>query len=71
MTGASLTVTVNGETRSFGPGTTVDQLVAIVAASSKGIAVAVNAEVVPRSAWTATALAEADRIELLTAAQGG
>jgi sulfur carrier protein len=62
---------VNGEARRF-PGTaTVDDVVTAVAAGPKGIAVAVNAEVVPRSAWRATALRDGDHIEVLTAAQGG
>jgi sulfur carrier protein len=50
-------VTVNGSPRRLAPGATG--------------AVAVNAAVVPRSTWAATPLAEGDRIELLTAAQGG
>jgi sulfur carrier protein len=36
-----------------------------------GVAVAVNDEVVPRRAWSATALADGDRVEVLTAVQGG
>ena len=40
-------------------------------AASKGIAVAVNGEVVPRSAWSTTRLHPGDRVEVLTAAQGG
>ncbi|WP_255770114.1 sulfur carrier protein ThiS [Pseudarthrobacter sulfonivorans] len=36
-----------------------------------GVAVARNSEVVPRSQWFATALADGDTIELVTAVQGG
>lgn len=36
-----------------------------------GVAVAHNSEVVPRSQWYVTALAEGDDIELVTAVQGG
>ena len=36
-----------------------------------GVAVAHNSEVVPRSQWHATALAEGDNVELVTAVQGG
>ncbi|TPV52102.1 sulfur carrier protein ThiS [Pseudarthrobacter phenanthrenivorans] len=36
-----------------------------------GVAVARNATVVPRSMWFATALAEGDDVELVTAVQGG
>ncbi|WP_427136603.1 sulfur carrier protein ThiS [Pseudarthrobacter sp. S9] len=36
-----------------------------------GVAIARNSEVVPRSQWHSTALAEGDGIELVTAIQGG
>jgi sulfur carrier protein len=36
-----------------------------------GIAVAVNDEVVRRTAWADTALTEGDRVDVLTAVQGG
>ncbi|WP_426996425.1 sulfur carrier protein ThiS [Pseudarthrobacter sp. N5] len=36
-----------------------------------GVAVARNAEVVPRSQWSVTALTEGDDVELVTAVQGG
>lgn len=36
-----------------------------------GVAVARNAEVVPRSRWHGTALADGDDVELVTAVQGG
>jgi sulfur carrier protein len=36
-----------------------------------GVAVARNSEVVPRSQWSATALAAGDELELVTAVQGG
>lgn len=36
-----------------------------------GVAVAHNSEVVPRSQWYVTALAEGDDVELVTAVQGG
>jgi sulfur carrier protein len=68
-----VTVSVNGVQRQVPAGTTVRDLVAratqphLVAHA----AVARNGEVVPRSAWTSTAVAEGDRYELLSAAQGG
>ena len=37
----------------------------------RGVAVAVDGEVVPRSEWETTALAEGQRVEVLHAAQGG
>ncbi len=36
-----------------------------------GVAVARNAEMVPRSRWHGTALADGDDVELVTAVQGG
>jgi len=36
-----------------------------------GVAVAHNSEVVPRSQWFVTALADGDDVELVTAVQGG
>jgi sulfur carrier protein len=41
------------------------------AAPRSGLAVAVDGEVVPRSAWAATHLAEGQRVEVLHAVQGG
>ena len=62
---------VNGEAVSVVDGTTVVDLVARHADSPRGIAVARNEEVVPRSTWGTTVVTDGDRIEILTAAQGG
>ena len=40
-------------------------------ADRKGVAAAVNGEVVPRMAWQARALAERDRVLVIRATQGG
>jgi sulfur carrier protein len=64
-------VTVNGRERSFAPEFSVDDLVAALVAGRRGVAVAVNGTVVPRSLWIETALAEGDSVEVLSAAQGG
>lgn len=73
MTGApgGPRVTVNGRTRVLDPGATVADVVAAEVVTTAGVAVAVNESLVPRSRWSATALAGGDRIELLRAAQGG
>jgi sulfur carrier protein len=39
--------------------------------AQRGIAVAINGEVVPRAAWTATPLRSGDRVEIVRARQGG
>jgi sulfur carrier protein len=64
-------VTVNGEPREVPAGTTVGQLVAMVTELASGVAAAVNGEVVPRGSWTATLLSGGDRVEVVTAVQGG
>lgn len=64
-------VTVNGAGRTIAAGSTVERLVAAVTEARRGVAVAVNGEVVPRSSWPAAQLTEGDRVEVLTAAQGG
>lgn len=66
-----MTVTVNGEPLEVQPGTTVDALVDIIGCGRKGTAVAVNEEVAPRSTWSIVTLQPGDRIEALTARQGG
>ncbi|MEU6994834.1 sulfur carrier protein ThiS [Streptomyces sp. NPDC046465] len=64
-------VSVNGEARDVASGTTLEALVATLSAAHSGVAAAVNETVVPRAQWPATALAEGDRVEVLTAVQGG
>lgn len=64
-------VTLNGEATEVADGATVADLVGGHLPSPRGVAVAVNAEVVPRSAWPSATLRDGDRVELLTAAQGG
>ncbi|MFD4667579.1 sulfur carrier protein ThiS [Streptomyces halstedii] len=68
---ADVSVSVNGERRSVAAGTTLDALVAGLTSAHSGVAAAVNEAVVPRGRWAATALAEGDRVEVLTAVQGG
>ena len=64
-------VTINGETDDLPDGSSVDILVARLDRGRKGIAVAINDSVVPRSLWSSVELVDGDRVEVLTAAQGG
>jgi sulfur carrier protein len=66
-----MTVSVNGEAREVAEGLTLDRLVASLTSAPAGVAAALNEAVVPRSRWTTTALADGDRVEVLTAVQGG
>ena len=63
-------ISVNGEPRAVG-GTVDDVLDALGIEVRRGMAVAVDAEVVPRSAWSTTQVADGARVEIVTAVQGG
>ncbi|WP_030060176.1 MULTISPECIES: sulfur carrier protein ThiS [Streptomyces] len=66
-----IALTVNGVPRQV-PGTsTLAEVVATVSAANSGVAAALNEAVVPRSSWSDTPLSAGDRIEILTAVQGG
>jgi sulfur carrier protein len=80
-------VWVNGERRELAPGITLERLLAELfpayeagaadaagaagAARVPGVAAALNETVIPRGQWPGTTLAEGDRVEVLTAVQGG
>ena len=62
---------VNGETSGIAPGTTVEQLLRELDAPDRGVAVALDGEVVRRGAWRDTAIADGTRVEVVVAVQGG
>ncbi len=64
-------LTVNGTSREVTGALSVGALVAELTGARRGVAVAVNGEVVPRSTWATAGLRDGDRVEVLTAAQGG
>ena len=68
-----MNVLVNGEPRELEAGATVQAVLAALdlPGGERGVAVAVDAEVVPRGEWPAHQLSEGARIEVLRAIQGG
>jgi sulfur carrier protein len=64
-------IIVNGEPCPAAPGTTVRDVVMSVTADATGCAVALNDAVVPRSTWPERTVEPGDRVEVLTAVQGG
>ncbi|MBB5787008.1 sulfur carrier protein ThiS [Jiangella mangrovi] len=70
-------VTVNGDIVAFDSDATLGDVVLRTMTkrdgtfSDRGIAVAVNQIVVPRTDWPATILQPDDKIEIITAVQGG
>ena len=63
-------VIVNGAPRDVDVAS-VEGLVEQLTTARRGVAVAVNGEVVPRSTWPVAPLRDGDRVEVLTASQGG
>ena len=65
---------VNGTPADVPDGTTVARVVTDLTGTDRGgrgVAVAVNDDVVVRSAWSSTVLTDGDTVEILTAVQGG
>ena len=63
---------VNGEpSDAVAPGASVSELLEALDVPDRGVAVAVDAEVVPRSEWSTFAVDDEARVEVLIAVQGG
>jgi sulfur carrier protein len=66
-----MNISVNGEPRLIADGTALDTVVKTLTPAPSGVAAALNETVVPRAQWPSTPLREGDRVEVLTAVQGG
>jgi sulfur carrier protein len=66
-------VTVNGESRDLPTGATVASVVELleVAPGARGVAVAVDGEVVSRTSWPETELRDGSLVEVVSAIGGG
>ncbi len=64
-------IQINGHPYELPADATLDQAVALVSTTGAGVAAALGDEVVPRSQWVLTRLDPGQRVEVLTAAQGG
>ncbi len=64
---------VNGDPRRLPAGATVASVIELldVAPGARGVAVAVDGEVIARSRWADTKLREGSSVEVLAAIQGG
>ncbi len=64
---------LNGDPHEDGAGETVAAVLSLLelGADARGVAVAVDGEVVPRAGWATFAVPEGARVEVLTAMQGG
>ena len=68
-----MNVTVNGRPRELSAGATVASVVELldVAPGARGVAVALDGEVVTRGRWADTELHEGSLVEVVAAIQGG
>lgn len=68
-----MNVVLNGERRQLTPDATVREAVTATGAPSegRGVAVAIDGEVVPRRLWDEILLHEGQRVEVVQAVQGG
>jgi sulfur carrier protein len=68
-----MTILLNGEPRELAPGTTVRALLdeLEVPGGARGVAIAVDAAVVPRAEWETTRIDDGARVEVVRAIQGG
>ena len=64
-------ISVNGDEREIAQGTTVAQFVEGLRLGGARVAVERNDEIIPRSQYDVTALAEGDRLEVVTFVGGG
>lgn len=66
-------VTVNGQPRELDPGATVATVVGLldVAPGARGVAVALDGEVIARSRWEQASLYDGALIEIVAAVAGG
>ena len=65
-------ITINGERRELGDQATVEAAVrAAGAPDGRGVAVALDGEVVPRGEWATTEIRVGQQVEVLHAVQGG
>ncbi|MHB8218773.1 MAG: sulfur carrier protein ThiS [Acidimicrobiales bacterium] len=62
---------VNGVQEEFVKGATVADVVRILCESDRGVAVALDGEVLPRSLWSTVTVVEGQRLEIVAAVAGG
>ena len=70
-TPSEIQISVNGRPLKLPAGSLVTDLVAVLGVPERGIALALNGEVVPKSIWSATVLLAGAKVEVVTIAAGG
>lgn len=69
----TVSIRINGDVRDIAESTSLTELVRSLGRDpdTPGVAIAVNDAVVRRALWDETLLASGDRVEIITASQGG
>jgi sulfur carrier protein len=66
-----ITVNVNDTAHTFGPNSSLASLLAQLNISQKGIAIAVNNQIISKTEWDRHELAEGENVLIIKATQGG
>jgi sulfur carrier protein len=64
-------IVINGKPHQVPDDMSLAHAVSLLTTSATGVAAAINDEVVRRGVWESTRLAAGDRVEVITAVQGG
>jgi sulfur carrier protein len=64
-------IIVNGDKSELAPGSSVRDLLDLLDSPTRGVAVAVNSEVIRRGEWDQFVIEDGATVEVLTAVQGG
>jgi sulfur carrier protein len=66
-----VTVIINGTSKKFAEGTTMQQLISALGLEGKVMAAAVNMNIVKQDVWASHVLSDGDKVELLDFVGGG
>lgn len=64
-------IEINGDPKDLQNPTSLEQLIQELLTDTKGMAVAINNQVIPKTEWAQTDLKDHDKVLLITATQGG
>jgi len=64
-------IEINGDPKDLQNPTNLNQLIQELKVDTKGMAVAINNQVIPKIEWEQTPLKDQDKVLLITATQGG
>jgi sulfur carrier protein len=66
-----MTLIINGESRDFGAIATLSDLLAHLGMKPDRVAIELNRDLIPRDRWSATRLADGDKLEIVHFVGGG